>query len=37
MSQIRVACVQMRVGTDVAENIAAASSLIREAAAAAPS
>ena len=34
MSQIRVACVQMRSGTDVAENIAAASSLIREAAAA---
>jgi predicted amidohydrolase len=33
MSQIRVACVQMRSGTDVAENIAAASSLIREAAA----
>lgn len=32
MSQIRVACVQMRSGTDVAENIAAASSLIREAA-----
>ena len=32
MSQIRVACVQMRTGTDVAENIAAASSLIREAA-----
>ena len=34
MSQIRVACVQMRSGTDVAENIAAASSLIREAASA---
>jgi len=34
MSQIRVACVQMRSGTDVAENIAAASSMIREAAAA---
>lgn len=33
MSQIRVACVQMRSGTDVAANIAAASSLIREAAA----
>ena len=33
MSQIRVACVQMRSGTEVAENIAAASSLIREAAA----
>lgn len=33
MSQIRVACVQMRSGTDVAENIAGASSLIREAAA----
>ncbi len=33
MSQIRVACVQMRSGTDVAENIAAASLLIREAAA----
>lgn len=33
MSQIRVACVQMRSGTDVAENIAAASALIREAAA----
>jgi len=33
MSQIRVACVQMRSGTDVAENIAAASSMIREAAA----
>ena len=33
MSQIRVACVQMRSGTDVAENIAAASSLMREAAA----
>ncbi len=33
MSQIRVACVQMRSGTDVAENIAAASSLVREAAA----
>lgn len=32
MSQIRVACVQMRSGTDVAGNIAAASSLIREAA-----
>jgi len=34
MSQIRVACVQMRSGTDVAENIEAASSLIREAASA---
>ncbi len=33
MSQIRVACVQMRSGTEVAENIAAASALIREAAA----
>jgi deaminated glutathione amidase len=33
MSQIRVACVQMRSGTDVAENIVAASALIREAAA----
>lgn len=33
MSQIRVACVQMRSGTDVAANIAAARSLIREAAA----
>ena len=32
MSQIRVACVQMRSGTDVAENIAAADALIREAA-----
>ena len=32
MSQIRVACVQMRSGTDVAENIDAASALIREAA-----
>ena len=32
MSQIRVSCVQMRSGTDVAENIAAASALIREAA-----
>jgi len=33
MSQIRVACVQMRSGTDVAANVAAAASLIREAAA----
>jgi len=33
MSQIKVACVQMRSGTDVAENIAAASGLIRQAAA----
>jgi predicted amidohydrolase len=33
MSQIKVACVQMRSGTDVAENIAAASALIRQAAA----
>ncbi|MEQ1784109.1 MAG: carbon-nitrogen hydrolase family protein [Hyphomonadaceae bacterium] len=33
MSQIRVACVQMRSGTDVAENIAAAVALIRQAAA----
>lgn len=32
MSQIRVACVQMRSGTDVAENIRAADALIREAA-----
>jgi len=32
MSQIRVACVQMRSGTDVAENIASASALIRQAA-----
>ena len=32
MSQIRVACVQMRSGVDVAENIAATTSLIREAA-----
>ena len=32
MSQIKVACVQMRSGTDVARNIAEASSLIREAA-----
>lgn len=32
MSQIRVACVQMRSGAIVAENIAAAASLIREAA-----
>lgn len=34
MSQIRVACVQMRSGTDVSENVAAAEALIREAAAA---
>ncbi len=33
MSQIRVACVQMRSGTDVAENIASATRLIRQAAA----
>lgn len=33
MSQIRVACVQMRTGTDVAANIAEASALIRQAAA----
>lgn len=33
MSQMKVACVQMRSGTDVAENIAVASSLIRQAAA----
>jgi len=33
MSQIKVACVQMRSGVDVAANIAAASALIREAAA----
>jgi deaminated glutathione amidase len=32
MSQIRVACVQMRSGTDVVENIRAADALIREAA-----
>jgi deaminated glutathione amidase len=32
MSQIKVACVQMRSGTDIARNIAEASSLIREAA-----
>jgi predicted amidohydrolase len=32
MSQIRVACVQMRSGTDVAENIRAADVLIRKAA-----
>ena len=32
MSQIRVACVQMRSGTGVAGNIAAATALIREAA-----
>ena len=32
MSQIRVACVQMRSGTGVAENIASASALIRQAA-----
>jgi len=32
MSQIRVACVQMRSGTDVSENIHAADALIREAA-----
>lgn len=32
MAQIRVACVQMRSGTDVAENIRAADALIREAA-----
>jgi len=32
MSQIKVACVQMRSGTDVARNIADASALIREAA-----
>jgi deaminated glutathione amidase len=33
MSQIRVACVQMRSGTDVAQNVAAATDLIRQAAA----
>jgi predicted amidohydrolase len=33
MSQIRVACVQMRSGTDVTENIRAADALIRKAAA----
>lgn len=33
MSQIRVACVQMRSGTEVAPNIAEASALIRQAAA----
>ncbi len=33
MSQIKVACVQMRSGTDVADNIAAATALIRQAAA----
>ena len=33
MSQIRVACVQMRSGTEVAANIEAATALIREAAA----
>ncbi len=32
MSQIKVACVQMRSGTDVAENIASATALIRQAA-----
>lgn len=32
MSQIKVACVQMRSGIDVAENVAAASALIRDAA-----
>jgi predicted amidohydrolase len=32
MSQIKVACVQMRSGTDVARNVAEASSLVREAA-----
>jgi len=32
MSQIRVACVQMRSGTEVAENIHAADALIRQAA-----
>src|SRR6185436_5310836 len=32
MSQIKVACVQMRSGTDVAENVIAASGLIRQAA-----
>ena len=32
MSQIKVACVQMRSGTDVARNIADASALIRQAA-----
>ncbi len=32
MSQIRVACVQMRSGTDVARNIGSATDLIREAA-----
>ncbi len=32
MSHIKVACVQMRSGTDVAENIASASALIRQAA-----
>ncbi len=33
MSQIRVACVQMRSGVDVARNVAAAADLIRQAAA----
>ena len=33
MSQIRVACVQMRSGTEVGQNIAEASALIRQAAA----
>jgi predicted amidohydrolase len=33
MSQIRVACVQMRSGTDVAENVGAADGFIRDAAA----
>lgn len=32
MSQIKVACIQMRSGTDVAENIASASAAIRQAA-----
>jgi deaminated glutathione amidase len=32
MSQIKVACVQMRSGVDIAENIAAADALIRQAA-----
>ena len=33
MSQIRVACIQMRSGTEVAANVAAAAGLIRQAAA----
>ena len=32
MSQIKVACIQMRSGTDVAENIASASAAVRQAA-----